>query len=164
MALMSPDERPKGLDHPIVPRIMKLMSRANVWLYKRTGGKLGGTWRVGAAFKKGVPVLLLTAKGAKSGIERTTPLLYMKDGLRLVVVASKGGLAADPLWLGNVKANPDVTVQVGKHVERMRARVADSVERAQLWPRLVETYADFATYQAWTERVIQVVLLEPQRS
>jgi F420H(2)-dependent quinone reductase len=157
---MNPAVRPKGLDHPIVPRIMKIMTRANVWLYQRTGGRLGSTWRVGAAFPRGVPMLLMTTTGRKSGIRRTLPLLYLADGANLVVVASQGGLPSDPQWFLNVKANPDVEVQVGARVEPRRARVATPEERAALWPRLVEHYRDFATYQAWTERTIPVVLLE----
>ena len=158
---MNPAVRPKGLDHPIVPRIMKLVTRANVWLYQRTGGRVGGTWRVGAAFPKGVPVLLMTTIGRKTGQRRTLPLLYLADGSTLVVVASKGGLPSDPQWYLNVRANPDVEVQVGRTLEPRRARVASPEERAALWPRLVEHYRDFATYQAWTERTIPVVLLEP---
>ena len=157
---MNPAVRPKGLDHPIVPKIMRLMSRANVWLYQRTGGRIGSTWRVGAAFPRGVPVLLLTVTGRKTGRKLISPLLYLADGETLVVVASKGGLPEDPLWFLNVRANPDVEVQVGAKIEPRRARVASPEERAALWPRLVEHYRDFATYQAWTERTIPVVLLE----
>jgi deazaflavin-dependent oxidoreductase (nitroreductase family) len=163
LAPMNPAVRPKGLDHPLVPRIMRLMSRANVWLYQRSGGRIGGTWRVGAAFPRGVPVLLLTCTGRKSGQKRTSPLLYLRDGDTLIVVASKGGLPEDPLWYLNVRENPDVEVQVGAKLEPRRARVATPAERERLWPRLVEHYRDFATYQAWTERTIPVVLLEPLR-
>ncbi len=158
---MNPAVRPKGLDHPIVPRIMNLMSRVNVWLYQRTGGRLGSKWRVGSAFPRGVPVLLMTYTGRKTGRRLTTPLLYLPHGRALVVVASKGGLPEDPKWFLNLRDNPDVEVQVGAKIEPRRARVATPAEREQLWPRLVEHYRDFATYQAWTERTIPVVLLEP---
>jgi deazaflavin-dependent oxidoreductase (nitroreductase family) len=158
---MDASRRPDGLDHPIVPKIMRVMSRVNVWLYQRTGGRIGGTWRVGSAFPRGVPILLLTTKGRKSGEPRTTPLLFLEDGGRQVVVASQGGLPAHPLWYLNVQADPDVRVQIGPRTTSRRAREATPEERAVLWPRLVALYADFATYQAWTERTIPVVLLEP---
>jgi F420H(2)-dependent quinone reductase len=158
---MDASKRPEGLDHPIVPRIMRIMSKANVWLYQKTGGFIGGTWRVGAAFPRGVPVLLLTTVGKKSGQPRTTPLLYLADGANLVVVGSKGGMPGDPLWVGNLKTTPDVEVQVGRKRETRRARIASPAERERLWPLLVAHYADFATYQAWTERTIPVILLEP---
>jgi deazaflavin-dependent oxidoreductase (nitroreductase family) len=161
---MDATQRPKGLDNPIVPRIIKLMSRANVWLYQKTNGKVGSTWRVGSAFPRGVPLLLLTTIGKKSGQPFTTPLIYLADGDDLVVVGSKGGLPGDPLWVGNLQANPTVRVQVGARKEERRARVATPAERERLWPQLVAVYADFATYQAWTERTIPVVILSPQRS
>jgi deazaflavin-dependent oxidoreductase (nitroreductase family) len=161
---MNPAVRPKGLDHPIVPKIMKIMSRANVWLYQRTGGRLGSKWRVGSAFPRGVPVLLMTHTGRKSGRQLTAPLLYLEDGDALVVVASQGGLPTDPQWYLNVLAHPEVEVQVGARKEPRRARVVSEAERAVLWPRLVAHYADFATYQAWTERTIPVVRLEKLRS
>jgi deazaflavin-dependent oxidoreductase (nitroreductase family) len=152
--------RPKGLDHPVVPKVLHAFSKANVWLYRSTGGRLGGKWRVGAAFPWGVPVLLLTTTGRSSGQPRTAPLLYIEDGERTVVVASQGGLPKHPQWYLNLKANPEVEVQIRDRSWRARARDATPEERDALWPRLVAHYADFATYQAWTERTIPVVLLE----
>jgi F420H(2)-dependent quinone reductase len=159
---VDPTRRPEGLDHPVVPKIMRAMSRAHVWLYRRTGGRLGGTWRVGSAFPRGVPVLLLTTIGRKTKQRRTTPLLYMEDEGRFIVVGSQGGLPKDPLWLANAIACPDVEVDVGHRVHAVRARIATPEERASLWPRLVAHYRDFAAYQAWTERTIPVVVLEPR--
>jgi deazaflavin-dependent oxidoreductase (nitroreductase family) len=158
---MATPQRPEGLDHPLVPKLMRLYSKANVWLYKRSGGALGAKWRVGSAFPWGRPLLLLTTVGRKSGERRTTPLLYIADGERLVVVASQGGLPSDPQWYLNLRADPDVTVQVGRHVEARHAREATPEERASLWPRHVAHYSDFATYQSWTSRTIPVVILEP---
>ena len=157
----APRPRPAGLDHPLVPRVMKAASRANVWLYRRTGGRVGGKLRIGAAFPHGLPVLLLTHRGRRSGREYTTPLLFLADGDRVVVVGSQGGLPQHPQWYLNVVANPEVTVQVRREVRRMRAHTADAGERARLWPRLVEMYADFDSYQAWTDREIPVVVCEP---
>lgn len=153
-------ERPAGLDSPLVPKILRLTSRAQVWLYRQTGGRIGGKWRVGSAFPKGIPVLLLTTIGNKTGLRRTTPLLYIEDGPRLVIVASQGGLPRHPGWYFNLKANPNVEVEVGREIRAMRARDATAEERAVLWPRLVAHYWDFEQYQAWTERTIPVVLLE----
>jgi deazaflavin-dependent oxidoreductase (nitroreductase family) len=155
-------DRPAQLDSPAVKTVMKYSAKAQVWCYRRTNGRVGGQWRVGAAFKRPVPVLLLDHVGRKSGTKFTTPLLYLADGDALVVVASQGGMATNPQWYSNLKADPDTQVQVGAELRRVRARVADAVERAELWPRLVELYADFARYQAWTDRVIPVVILEPR--
>jgi deazaflavin-dependent oxidoreductase (nitroreductase family) len=119
-------------------------------------------WRVGSAFRKPVPVLLLDHVGRKSGTKFTTPLLYLDDGPDLVVVASQGGMATNPQWYRNLLAAPDTQVQVGAELRRVRARVAAEDERAALWPRLVELYADFDNYAAWTDRVIPVVILEPR--
>lgn len=152
---------PKGLASPVVPRVMRLFSAANVWVYRATAGRIGGTWRVGSAFRRGVPVCLLTTRGRKTGAPRTTPLLFLADGERVVLVASQGGLPAHPLWYGNLQAEPAVEVQIGARARRMRARTATDEERAALWPRLVALYADFERYQAWTDRRIPVVVCEP---
>jgi len=155
-------DRPKQLDSPVVHRVMKYAARAQVWSYRRTNGRIGGKWRVGSAFRKPVPVLLLDHVGRKSGTRFTTPLLYLDDSPDLVVVASQGGMAKNPQWFFNLMAHPDTQVQVGAELRRVRARVADEAERAALWPRLVELYADFASYATWTDRVIPVLVLEPR--
>jgi len=154
-------QRPKGLDSPLVPKLLQYGAAANVWVYRRTNGRLMGRWRVGSAFPRGVPICLLSHTGRKTGRVRTTPLLFLPDGERVVVVASQGGLPDDPQWYRNVCANPDVTVQVRGEVRPMRARTASPDERASLWPRLVDLYADFDAYQTWTDRVIPVVICEP---
>jgi len=157
---MNPDNRPKALDNPLVPRLMRVLSRANVWVYQKTGGRLAGKWRGGAAFPWGLPILLLTTVGKKTGIRRTAPLLFIEDGDALVVVASQGGMPSAPLWFNNLVANPEVEIQLGSRVEPRRARVAMPEEREALWPRLVAHYADFAAYQAWKKDTIPVVFLE----
>jgi F420H(2)-dependent quinone reductase len=110
------------------------------------------------------PMLLLDHVGAKSGAERTTPLLYIEDGRDLVIVASKGGHPRHPAWFHNLRANPDARVQVGSERRRVRARVANSKERARLWPRVVEVYGNYADYQARCDREIPLVILEPRGS
>ncbi len=132
---------------------IKLMSGLNTWLYRVSGGWLGGTWLQGA------PILLLTTRGRKSGEPRTTPLLYLRDGNDLVLVASKGGMSHHPLWFRNLEASPEVEVEIGAARKAMRARRASEQEKAALWPRLVSMYSDFAIYQARTARNIPVVIL-----
>jgi F420H(2)-dependent quinone reductase len=153
--------KPKGLDAPIVPKIIKVMSATNTRLYRASGGRLGRHWRIGAGLRKKVPICLLTTTGRRTGTPRTVPLCYLSDGDRLVLVASQGGLAKHPLWYLNLFAHPDVTVQIGRNTRQMRARTADPDERAALWPRMVDLYADFDSYQSWTEREIPLVICEP---
>ncbi len=155
-------EKPPNLDGEFARRVIKLMSRVNVRLYRLTGGRVGGNWRILAGWKHPVPICLLEHRGRRTGKLRTTPLVYMRDGNDVVVVASQGGRAQHPLWYRNVQADPDVTVQVGRRRQPSRARTASATERDRLWPRLVEMYRDFDSYQSWTDREIPVVVLEPR--
>ncbi len=158
-----PDARPDGLDSPATVRIIKYMARAQVALFRLTNGRVGSKWRVGAGFTKPVPTLLLEHVGRRSGRLFTTPVLYLVDGADLVVVASQGGLPKNPQWFPNLLASPETRVHLrGERDRPVRARVAEGAERAALWPRLVELYADFDRYQSWTEREIPVVVLEPR--
>ena len=125
-------------------------------LYRATGGVLGH--RVPMA----PPMLLLDHVGAKSGKKRTSPLGYIRDRDDLVIVASKGGHPKHPAWFHNLKANPDATVQIGRERRPVRARVATDAEHERLWPKAVETYSGYATYQARTKRRIPLVILEPR--
>ena len=133
--------------------VVKAMSVANTWIFRATGGKYG------AKFMHGAPVLLLTTKGRKTGEPRVAPLIYLRDGDRLVIVASKGGMAKNPLWYGNLIANPNVEVELPGEKIAMRAERATDEEKALLWPRLLEVYPDYDDYQARTERNIPVVIL-----
>ncbi len=131
---------------------------AHTALYKATGGRLGHKI-------PGVPgkMLLLDHKGAKSGIERTSPLLYFRDDDDLVIVASKGGFPKHPAWYHNLKANPDTTVQVASHHIPVHARTADPEERERLWPLAVKSYHGYADYQVRSKgREIPLVVLEPR--
>lgn len=141
-----------GVDRawPVLNRLMGVHTA----LYRRTNGRIGHSF-------PGLPsMLLLDHKGAKSGIERTSPLLYIADGDDLVIVASKGGFPKHPAWFHNLKANPETTVQVGSDHRRVRARVATAEERARLWPKAVESYASYADYQRKAPREIPMVILE----
>ena len=156
---MSTPPRPTQLDSPLLPKIFKYASRAQVWTYRRTRGRIGGTWRIGSGFRKPVPVLLLDHRGRRSGRSFTVPVLYAADGDDLVIVASQGGLAAHPQWYRNLCASPETTVQAGGERRAVRARVVTGAERARLWAVAVEVYADFDTYQSWTDREIPVIVL-----
>lgn len=153
--------KPKGLDRPSTVRIIKVMSRVHTWVYRASKGRLGRKWHVGSALRKGVPICLLTTTGKLSGQPRTVPLLQLSDGDRVVLVASQGGLPGNPQWYRNLQADSAVQVEYRGRARRMVAHTADAQERAVLWPRLVEMYADFASYQAWTDREIPVVVCEP---
>jgi deazaflavin-dependent oxidoreductase (nitroreductase family) len=134
---------------------IKAMSKLNTWVFQASGG------RIGAKFRRGAPVGLLTMQGRKSGAERTTPLIYLADGERIVLVASQGGLPRNPLWYDNLVANPEVRFRTRERSRRYRARTASPAEKAALWPRLVAIYRDYDDYQKRTDREIPVVLLEP---
>jgi deazaflavin-dependent oxidoreductase (nitroreductase family) len=109
-----------------------------------------------------MPVLLLTAKGRRTGRPRTVPLTYIEDNGDLVLVASCGGSPTDPAWFLNLDANPAVEVQIGRERRPMRARRATPEERDRLWPRVVETYDGYARYQAKTRRQIPLAILSPR--
>jgi deazaflavin-dependent oxidoreductase (nitroreductase family) len=156
------DTKPEGLDGELARRVIKLMAAVNVRVYRLTRGRVGGTWRVGAAWRKPVPICLMEHRGRRTGKLRTTPLVYLRDAGRVVVVASQAGRPTHPLWYRNIEADPDVTVQIRGERRPMRARTASPDERAVLWPRLVELYSDYDSYQSWTEREIPVVVLEPR--
>jgi deazaflavin-dependent oxidoreductase (nitroreductase family) len=116
--------------------------------------------RVGGMFE-GAPLLLLHTTGAKSGIERVNPLMYLPDDDRYVVIASKGGAPTNPDWYHNVIANPEVSIEIGSATVSARARVAEGEERDQLYARQAALRPQFAEYQANTDRMIPVVVLEP---
>jgi deazaflavin-dependent oxidoreductase (nitroreductase family) len=155
-------KRREALAKPATAKVIKWMARAQVKVFRLTDGRIGSRWRIGAGFRKPVPTLLLDHVGRRSGTTYTTPLLYLVDGADLVVVGSQGGLPKDPQWVANLVASPDTTVHLRGGRREVRAHVAGTDERAALWPRLVALYADFDTYQATTDRVIPVVVLEPR--
>lgn len=155
-----PERAPKGLDSPATTKIIKYLSRLQATVFRLTGGRLGGTWRIGAGFRRPVPTLLLEHRGRKSGRLFTAPLLYLRRGEDLVVVASQGGLPSHPQWYFNLRAQPETRVHLkGRRDVPVTARVVAGQEREQTWADLVALYADFAKYQAWTDREIPVVVL-----
>jgi deazaflavin-dependent oxidoreductase (nitroreductase family) len=121
--------------------------------FRATGGKVGGPF-------EGAPLLLLHSTGAKSGQDRVAPVMYLADGDDLVVFASKAGADTNPDWFHNLKANPDTRVEVGGDTVAVRARVAEGEERDRLFDQQKAAYPGFADYEAGTDRVIPVVVLE----
>ena len=120
--------------------------------YVETGGEDGHIW-------KGVPCLVLTTKGRKSGKLRRTALIYSRDAKDYVIIASKGGADSDPLWYLNLIEEPSVTVQVGKDVFRARARTVEGPARSRLWADMAKIWPDYDSDQSKTEREIPVVKL-----
>jgi len=152
-----PEQKPYTPTQIAIARpLIRAMSALNVWIYRASGGRVGGTWLQGA------PICLVTTTGRKSGARRTTPLLYLRDGENVVVVASQGGMPNHPAWYHNVRAHPEVEVEVGSERSKRLARIASPEERAALWPRLTAMYPDYDDYQARTDREIPVVILEPR--
>jgi F420H(2)-dependent quinone reductase len=130
-------------------------SRIHAVAYRLTRGRLGG--RLVAN-----DMLLLTTTGHVSGQEHTVPLLFLRDGPKLVVIASYGGRPDHPAWYHNLVADPAVTVQIGGNRYPMVAWTADPEERATWWPQVVAAYEGYAEYQSRTDREIPVVFLEPR--
>lgn len=128
--------------------------RDQVALYEGSGGTEGTTLR-------GVPVVVLTSVGAKSGKIRKNPLMRVEHQGQYAVVASQGGAPKHPTWYHNLKANPRVDLQDGPEVGEMTARELEGAEREVWWARAVEVWPDYAEYQARTERTIPVFVLEP---
>ena len=129
-----------------------LFGQEHVRVYRETAGRRGYHWR-------GTTVLLLTTEGRASGEPRTTPLIHRTDGDRWVVVASKGGAPRNPSWFENLRANPDVTIQVKGETVPVRATAAEGEERARLWSLMTEVWPPYDEYQARTDREIPVVVL-----
>jgi F420H(2)-dependent quinone reductase len=134
---------------------LKALSQLHVALFRASGGRVGGR------FSKTAPVLLLTTTGRKSGKRRTTPLLYLEDAGRYVVIASVGGAPQHPAWYLNLRADPEATIRVEGRTLTVRAETAPPSERERLWARAVEMYAGYDGYQAKTSREIPVVILTP---
>jgi deazaflavin-dependent oxidoreductase (nitroreductase family) len=132
---------------------LRVMGGTHTALYRATGGKFGGTMLK-------VPILLLTTRGRKSGKQRTTPLMFGRDGDSLVLIASVGGAPRNPAWYWNLQGQ-EAEVQIGSEHRHVRARDAEGEERERLWNQMVGLYPSYAEYQKKTSRQIPVVVLEP---
>ena len=133
---MDADKKPAQLNSPFVTTVMKYAGKAHVWVYRKTGGKIGAKWRVGAGFNKPVPTLLLEHSGRKSGKTFVSPLVYINDGQDVVVVASQGGRDDRPAVVPQSGGHPDMYIEIGTdrravhavtaNAEEERARVAEA--------------------------------------
>ena len=133
--------------------------REQVELYEKSGGTQGTTLR-----DTGLPVILFTHSGNKTGAIRKTPLMKVKDGENYVLVGSQGGAPTNPAWVYNLRANPVIELRDHTVVQTMRVReVTDAAERARLWDLAVAAYPPYADYQRRTTRKIPVFLAEPNR-
>jgi deazaflavin-dependent oxidoreductase (nitroreductase family) len=121
--------------------------------FRSNDGKVGGQF-------EGAPLLLLTTTGARSGQPRVNPMMYLDEGDRLYVFASKAGAPTNPDWYHNLVAHPDVTVEVGTETVAMTASVVDRSERDRVYTEQASRYPGFAEYEAKTDRVIPVVALD----
>jgi deazaflavin-dependent oxidoreductase (nitroreductase family) len=130
--------------------------RDQVELYESSGGAQGTTLR-----ESGLPVVIVTNRGARSGKIRKTPVMRVEHDGSYAMVASQGGAPTHPLWYHNIVANPDVELQDGPVKQAMRAREVSGDERALWWERSVAAYPPYADYQLKTERQIPVFVLEP---
>jgi deazaflavin-dependent oxidoreductase (nitroreductase family) len=130
-----------------------LFGQEHVARYVETDGEEGHDWR-------GTTTLILTTRGRRSGEQRSTPLIYQRDGDALLVVASKGGADEPPAWYLNLVADPNVTVQVRGERFGARARDASAQEKPAMWQKMVATWPAYDDYQQKTGREIPVVVLE----
>ena len=130
--------------------------REHVELYESSGGARGTTLR-----DTGLPVVIVTNRGARSGKVRKTPVMRVEHDGRYAMVASKGGAPEHPVWYYNVQANPLVELQDGPRRQDMVAREVTGDERSEWWKRAVAAYPPYAEYQEKTAREIPVFILEP---
>ncbi len=122
--------------------------------FRANGGKVGGNY-------EGWPMLILHTTGARSGKEHLSPLVYLPDDDRMVIIASAGAQAMHPDWYHNLIANPNVTVEVGTDTIAVTAREAHGEERDTLYARQAARFPFFAEYERKTSRTIPVIVLEP---
>lgn len=143
----------------LADRTWPLLQRAaglHTWLYRTTGGRLGQNVPGGPG-----KMLLLDHVGAKSGTKRTAPLLYVKDGENVAVIASKGGYHRHPAWFHNLMANPDTVIQIGRERRPVHARIATGDERGRLWAEALRAWSGYEDYAAHSKgREIPLVILE----
>ena len=159
---MSAPKPPRQLNSRSTLVITRFLSRAHTFVYRITRGRFGGNLRVGAGFRKPAPTLLLEHLARKSGNQYTSPVLYITDGPNVIIVASAAGRDENPSWYLNLLANPRTHITIGADRRAVTAVKADPDERTRLWPLLVQAYADFDSYQSWTNREIPVILLQPR--
>ncbi len=134
---------------------IKNIGKAQIFIYEFSGGRLWNKFL-------GSPVAILTTTGRKSGLQRKSPLLYIKDGNDVVVVATQGGMSSYPIWYLNMVANPKVQCQTGNEKHHYISRRANAEEEARLWPSLNAMYAGYTEYKERIggRREVPVMILE----
>lgn len=142
-------------EHKAIRAFMRVYAPLNVKLYQLTNGKVLGKLQ-------GYDVCLVTMTGARSGKQRTIPVMYVPHEDSVVVVASLGGAPKNPVWYYNLVAHPDVEVQYKGERRKLRARRVEGEEKARVWESCVKYYPPYEDYQARTDRDIPVFLCEPQ--
>lgn len=142
--------------NPVVHKAMTEITRATCWLYRRTNGRIGGS-------AKGIPVLLLTVPGRKTGRPRSVPVTFFEHDNAYLVTASAGGMKANPQWIHNLRAAGNAHIHIGEQQFDVDARITDSGERDELWQNVVLARAPFfAKYEEKSGRVIPIALLTPR--
>lgn len=133
---------------------LSLLGAEHVRRYQETNGEVGYLWN-------GVPTLLLTTTGRRTGLARTIAIIFGRDGDDYLLVASKGGAPQHPEWYLNLRANPEAEIQVRGERLRVVARTASDEEKPRLWRIMAGIWPNYDAYQTRTERVIPVVVLSP---
>lgn len=123
--------------------------------FRKNKGKVGGQF-------EGAPILLILHKGARTGKQRTNPVMYFKDGPRYLVFASKGGHVYNPDWYHNLKAHPDVTIEVGGETIDVHAEELTGTERDRYYAKQAALYPQFAQYEKKTKRIIPIIAFTPK--
>ncbi|NCF20256.1 MAG: nitroreductase family deazaflavin-dependent oxidoreductase [Haliea sp.] len=139
-------------------RVLKAVFKAHAQLYEASDGRIGKWIGIMAP---GRPTLLLSVTGRKSGLVRTTPLVYFEDGDNYVIVGSDGAARRDPQWWKNLQQNPQATIRVGRDKFPVKASLATGDERDRLWQIGTDILPAWAEYQTQTERLLPVVVLTP---
>jgi len=138
---------------PFTRFMMKQYTRFNVWVFKKSKGRLL------KKFPGGYPICVVGMTGAKSGVRREVALIHIARGKEIILIASQGGLEKNPVWYNNIKAHPEVDIMIaGGEKKDYMARQVSEEEKAQLWPHILSVYPDFDEYQARTDRAIPVFL------
>lgn len=135
--------------------IFRIFLALHIFFYRLTGGKFGGK-------VQGLPVLLLTTSGRKTGKKRTTPLGYFKEDGGYVITASNAGFDTHPAWYHNLRGDPHATIEVNDQRYDVRAEIAGEEKRDQLWAKLITLAPGYANYEKKTRRKIPLVILRPE--
>jgi deazaflavin-dependent oxidoreductase (nitroreductase family) len=136
------------------PRVQRATGRLHARLYRITGGRFLPRWFAGA------PVMVLETDGRRSGRKRSTPVLYLRDGDALVVLAANAGADRTPAWWLNLREAGSGEVVVGRHRMRVRPRLLSGTERDRVWPAYAEMYPQAAHYTRFTDRELPLIALE----